>query len=215
MWCIPKITNTFIKRMNDILDLYARKYDPKEPVIGIDEKTVQLLDHLHAPLQLKKDQGVRIDYQYKREGTANIFLAVQPKGGKRITKVTTKKKRADYFTFLQDVVAKYPRAKKIHIVADNFGTHSEKKLREMASSDEVFSKIVFHFTPVHASWLNVAELEIGVLERQCLKGQRFVYEDNLRAHVKAWERPRNKAHVKIKWKFTKKKAKKTFKLGDV
>lgn len=201
--------------MNDILDLYARKYNPKEPVLGIDEKVVQILDHLHSPLELKKEYGVRIDYQYKRKGIANIFLAVEPKGGKRITKVTTNKKRADYFTYLQDVVAKYPRADKIHVVVDNFGTHSEKKLRQMAGSDDVLSKIVFHFTPVHASWLNAAELEIGVLERQCLKGKRFGNENNLRVHVKAWEKPRNKAHVKIKWKFTKKKANKTFKLGDV
>jgi len=201
--------------MNDILDLYSHPYDPQEPVIGVDEKTVQILDQLHAPRPMTENHGMRIDYQYKRNGTANIFVAVEPKGGKRFTKVTSKKCRVDYFAFLQEIVAMYPEAKHIHVVVDNFGTHSEKKLRELAGNDAIFCKIIFHFTPVHASWLNVAELEIGVLQRQCLKGQRFGCEDNLKVHVNAWENPRNQAHVKINWKFTKEKAKKTFKLDSV
>jgi len=201
--------------MNDILDVYTRPYNPKKPVIGADEKTVQILGHLHAPLPMTTTHGIRVDYQYKRNGTANIFVAVEPKGGKRFTKVTRKKCRVDYLAFLKDVIARYPDAELIHVVVDNYGTHSEKKLRELAGNDAIFAKIKFHFTPVHASWLNVAELEIGVLQRQCLKGQRFGCEDKLRVDVKAWEIQRNQAGVKINWKFTKKKAEKKFKLESV
>jgi transposase len=199
----------------DILKLYARKYNRREPVIGVDEKTVQILSHLRNPLPLVKEHGIRVDFHYKRNGVANIFVAVESKGGRRFTQVTDRKTRVDFLAFLQSLVKQYPRAIYIHIVLDNFGTHSEKKLRELAGNDPALDKIVFHFTPVHASWLNVAELEIDVLQRQCLKEKRFGCKDDLKIHVQAWDSRRNQLKVKIIWKFTQQKAKQKFKLDGL
>jgi hypothetical protein len=170
MWCIGKITPEFMKRMYDILDLYQEPYDSRIPVLGVDEKPKQLIDDSRKPLPMHLGMAERYDYEYIRNGKANIFVAVEPKHGKRITKVTKKRKKKDFAEFMRDVVLAYPYAKKLRIVLDNLNTHFESSFYETFEKNEakrILSKLEFHYTPKHASWLNVAEIEIGAIDAQC------------------------------------------------
>lgn len=203
--------------MNDLLGLYAKPYNEKEPVICVDEKSLQLLDHVRSPLPLKPRSGIRIDYHYKRCGTRNIFVCIEPKGGKRIIRVSKRRTKLDYARFIYDLITQnYPEAEKIHLVADNLNTHPLKCLKEMLGEDcPIFNQLVLHFTPCHASWLDQAELEIGVLERQCLKNQRFCDEEILRSEVQAWAKERNAQKIGIKWTFTIRQAEIKFKIKNI
>nr|MDO8118185.1 IS630 family transposase [Candidatus Sigynarchaeota archaeon] len=212
MWCIPDINDSFIERMDDVLDLYARPYNEEEPVVCIDEKTLQFLDHLRSPRPITTEHCERVDYQYKRNGVANIFVCVEPLGGRRYLKVSSKKARVDFLECLHELHLKYPNAKHIHLVLDNLGTHSEKHVRDVEWLYSFLKRFEFHFTPVHASWLDMAELEIGVLERQSLKEMRFPDIEILESHVKAWEKDRNEKDIKLTWRFTKEKARRVFKM---
>jgi hypothetical protein len=165
MWCVPNINDEYIERLEDVLDLYALPYNKDEPVIGVDEKTLQLLEQLHAPIPMNLHHCERVDYQYKRKGTANIFVGVEPKAGHRFSLVMNKKARVDLLTYLYELHLLYPDAKLIHLVLDNLSSHLENGIREAEWLYPFLKRFVFHYTPVHASWLNVAELEIGVIER--------------------------------------------------
>ena len=211
MWCVPTVDQEYIDNMEGVLDLYARPYDPKEPVIGVDEKTLQLLEHLRAPVPMNKEHCERVDYQYKRKGTANIFVGVEPKGGHRFLKVMEKKARVDFIAYLYELSLQYPDADLMHLVVDNLSTHFEKGIREAEWMYPFLKRFRFHCTPKHASWLNVAELEIGILERQCLKERRFPTDLELENEVNAWQDDRNARGVKINWKFTTDDARKAFK----
>ncbi len=198
--------------MDDLLDLYARPHDPAEPVVCVDEKTKQLVEDVRPPLPLAPVHGRREDYHYRRKGTRNIFVAVDPKGGWRATRVTRRKTKVEYAEFLAAVVASYPGARVLHVVHDNFATHSLKCLREvLGPGHPLFARVEFHPTPVHGSWLNPAELEIGVMDRQCLN-RRMGEEGRLVSEVSAWTEDRNARGVKINWRFTREKAREVFKL---
>lgn len=208
MWCIQKITAEYRKRMYDILDLYAEEYDPKRPVIGLDEKSKQLLGEKRKPILMKQGKPEKYDYEYKRNETANIFVSVEPKGGKRYTSVTTSRKREDFALFLKNLVSEYENAEKIRIVLDNLNTHNEISLYKTFDKNEalqILDKIEFHYTPKHASWLNVAEIEIGSMDTECTR-RRIGDIQTLTKEVKAWTKIRNKKQIKIKWKFTKQDA---------
>lgn len=211
MWCVPTVNSEYIEKMEHVLDLYAKPYNPDEPVVGVDEKTLQLLDHLHSLVPMSRTHGTRVDYQYKRNGSVNIFVGVEPKGGRRRLVVTPKKERVDFLAFLFELDLQYPEAKKIHLILDNLSSHCETGIREAERMYPFLKRFEFHYTPKHASWLNVAELEIGVLERQCLKDMRFSTIPILEHAVDAWQRDRNKRGIKIKWKFTTGDARKAFK----
>jgi hypothetical protein len=213
MWCIPKVTPKFIAEMDHILELYEMPYDSAEPKVCVDEKTKQLIDNLRPSQKMREGQPTRIDYHYKRNGTRNIFVAVEPKAGKRVTRVTARKTKADYADFLVKLVQEhYSEADHVHIIADNFATHKEKALKSILGEDHpIFKKVVLHFTPTHASWLNQAEIEIGILDRQAIKG-RIPDETFLSNQVVAWELDRNAQRKKINWRFTKEKAKLKFHL---
>nr|MDO8115492.1 IS630 family transposase [Candidatus Sigynarchaeota archaeon] len=211
MWCVPTLSSEYIERMEDVLDLYAKQYNPDEPVIGVDEKTLQLLDHLHSPLPMSSTHGTRVDYQYKRNGSVNIFVGIEPKGGRRRLIVKAKKERVDFLAFLFEINIEYPDAIIIHLILDNLSSHCEKGICEAERMYPFLKRFKFHFTPKHASWLNVAELEIGVLERQCLKDTRFPTIPILEDAVDAWQQDRNECGTKIKWKFTTADARKAFK----
>jgi len=200
--------------MEDVLDLYALPYNENEPVIGVDEKTIQLLDHLHASIPMNRKHCERVDYQYKRNGTVNIFVGVEPKGGRRFLMVMAKKARVDFLAYLYEFHLQYLDAKRIHIVLDNLSSHFEKGIREAEWLYPFLKRFEFHYTPVHASWLNVAELEIGVIERQCLKDMRFSSMEFLEDEVNTWQDERNEKGIKINWRFTKEKARKTFKIDQ-
>lgn len=209
MWCIAKITPEYRQRMYRLLDLYEEKYNPNYPVICIDEKSKQLIEEKRTPIFMKPGSPEKYDYEYKRNGTRNIFVAVEPKGGRRIITVTKTRKKNDFANFVREVVKnKYERATEIRIVLDNLNTHFQKSFYETFAKKDakrILSKITFCYTPKHGSWLNMAEIEINIMDRECL-GKRIGNEKLLKQQIKSWTKERNKLRKKIIWKFTKQHA---------
>lgn len=208
MWCIGKITLKYRECMYDILDLYEEPYNPEKPVIGVDEKPKQLIGETRKPIPMQSGKPEKYDYEYERNGTANLFVCVEPKHGKRIVKVTRRRTKKDFARFMKLVVSFYPYAKKLRTVVDNLNTHSESAFYETFGKEEakkILSKLEFHYTPKHASWLNVAEVEIGAIDAECT-GRRIKDISLLRSEVVACTRMRNKERKRINWSFTKEKA---------
>lgn len=200
--------------MEDVINLYGKPFNEKEPVICFDEKSKQLLSDSHAGKGAVPGKVAIRDYEYVRKGVANIFVAIEPRAGKRFTEVTKRRTKEDYAKFLKKLISKYPHAKVIHLVQDNLNTHSEKSLVSVfgeQGAEKMMRRIQFHFTPKHASWLNMAEIEIGVLSRQCLK-RRIPQRDELKREVLAWEKRSNQGKRTIIWKFTPEKVRKAFPL---
>jgi hypothetical protein len=219
MWCIPEVTPEFIERMEHILDLYAKPYNPKEPILCFDEKSIQLLEDSKKPLPAKQGKLRRRDYEYVRRGTANIFVAVEPKAGSRTTNATKRRTKADFAREIRRIanLRRYRDANRIHVVLDNLNTHFEKSFTETFRKQQakaLIRRVRFHYTPKHASWLNMAEIEIGILSRQCLK-RRIPTHAELRTHTKAWQKQRNRSRMKIQWRWTKNDARKVFKYDGV
>ncbi len=209
MWCIQQITPEYRDRMYDILDLYNDPYDPKRPVLGVDEKPKQLLEDARAPIPMKPGSPEKYDYEYLRKGKANIFLAVEPKAGKRVTKVTERRTKPDFAAFIKEVVdGEYSTVDVLRIVLDNLNTHSERAFYETFEKEEahrILSKIEWHYTPTHASWLNVAEIEFNVMDTECT-GRRMKDHVFLAKEVQVWTEKRNQLQRKIEWNFTKQEA---------
>ncbi len=215
MWCIPNITPEFIERMEHILELYALPYNPKEPILCLDEKSVQLLEDTRVTVRTKEGSVRKRDYEYKRNGTCNIFVTVEPRAGFRTTHTTTRRTRRDFAHEIRRIerMKRYRHATTIHIVLDNLNTHFEKSLIETFGEKEaarIMTRIRFHYTPKHASWLNMAEIEIGIVSRQCLK-RRAGSRTALRANICAWRRDRNRRVARIDWQWTKADARRVFK----
>lgn len=213
MWCVPTLDEEFKSRMENLLKLYSKPYDKNNPVICLDEKSYQLLGDIYQKIPLKPGHIAKQDHEYKRKGIRNLFIAVEPKTGKRIVRVTKRRTREDFACFVNLVVEMYPNAKKINIVLDNLNTHNEKSLYKTfgkKKTKEILKKIRFHYTPKHASWLNMAEIEISVLSRQCLKS-RIPSMAILKTKVQCWQDNRNAEKITINWGFTKKDAKNVFK----
>jgi hypothetical protein len=213
MWCIPNLNEEFKERMDNLLDLYAEEYDPKRPVVCLDEKSKQLLKDSRPALKVQPGKTTCRDYEYVRNGTQNIFVAVEPKGKKRYVQVTQRRKKEDYAHFVQALVEEeYPDAECVRIVQDNLNTHFEKSLIHAfgkRKARKLMKRIEFHYTPKHASWLNMAEIEIGILDKQCLK-RRIPTVEKLKNEVAVWTGKRNEKQCGITWKFTRRKAKKIF-----
>jgi len=208
MWCIGKITPEYRRRMYDILGLYREPYDPNKPVIGIDEKPKQLIGDSREPIPMQPGNPEKYDYEYVRNGKANIFVCVEPRHGKRITKVTKQRTKKDFAEFMQEVVLSYPYAEKLRIVIDNLNTHSKSSFYETFNKEEaerILSRLEFHYTPKHASWLNVAEIEISAIDAECTD-RRIKDISLLREEVAACTKIRNKERKRINWSFTKEKA---------
>ncbi len=209
MWCIGRITAEYRERMYDVLELYAKPYDPTEPVVCLDEKSKQLLEQTRRPLPALPGQIAKEDYEYKRAGTRNLFVAVEPKGGHREVTVTRRRTKADFVAFVQFLALEaYAQARKIHLVLDNLNTHFRTSFEEIMGLEAAatfLSRLEFHHTPKHASWLNMAEIEIGILDRQCT-GRRIGDEEQLRSQTRAWEQRRNQDRCQIEWKFTRQDA---------
>lgn len=195
--------------MYRILDLYLRPYDAKNPTICVDEKSKQLMSDTRVPIAMKPGKPEKIDYEYKRNGTRNIFAAVEPLAGNHIIKVTKRRRKPDFAIFIKELVTKaYKTAEKINIVCDNLNTHFEKSFNETFPKDEankILRKINFYYTPKHASWLNMAEIEINMLEVECI-GRRIASEKILKEEIEAWQTKVNKQKRKINWSFTKRDA---------
>ena len=209
MWCIQRIDPEYRKRMYDVLDLYEEKYDPKRPVICLDEKAKQIIADKIMPIPMKPGCSEMYDYEYIRNGTANIFVAVDFKAGKRVTKVTKNRTMLDFAHFMKLLVIEgFSGAEVLRVVTDNLNIHKEKSFYEAFSEDEakqIMEKIEFHYTPKHASWLNAAEIEINVMDSECT-GRRIGDIGILTKEVAAWTKKRNDDKMKINWKFTKEKA---------
>jgi len=209
MWCIQTIDSEYRKRMYDVLDLYEEDYDPKRPLVCLDEKPKQLLEDKRTPIPIKPGSPEKYDSEYIRNGTANIFMAVEFKAGKRVTQVTERRKMTDFAQFMKVlVIEEYSKAEVIRVVTDNLNIHKEKSFYETFREDEakqILDKIEFHYTPKHASWLNAAEIEINVMDIECT-GRRIGDIGTLTNEVAAWMKRRNKNKKKINWKFTKKNA---------
>ena len=202
--------------MLDVLEVYERAYDPKRPVVCIDEKSFQLLASKRRSLAPSPGKAKREDYEYTRQGTANAFVAIEPLAGQRHVRITRKRRALDFGAFIRFIVMeKYVSADKVIIVSDNLNIHCAKSLVEtfgQAEAERILARIEWHYTPKHASWLSMAEIEINVLTRQCLN-QRLGTREQAARQVRAWQRRRNLAKKTICWKFTQAKAKQVFRLG--
>jgi len=209
MWCIAEITKEYRKRMYKLLALYARPHDKKYPVVCMDEKSKQLMGDVRGVIPLKPGSPARYDGEYYRNGTRNIFVAVEPLAGKRKIKVTLQRKKSDFAYFIKELVSQdYLHAKKIRLVLDNLNTHFVASFYETFSkreADRLIKKIEFYYTPKHGSWLNMAEIEINMMSRECLD-RRIGKGDLLEREIQCWAHQRNKAARKINWSFTRKQA---------
>ena len=209
MWCIQEITEEYRTRMYRLLELYQQEYNPLEPLVCMDEKSKQLLEDSRQPIKAKPGKLEKYDYEYRRKGTSNIFLAVAPKGGVRIVKVTDTRTKEDFAYFIEDLVDKHFRkAKYIQLVLDNLNTHFEKSLIETfgkRKATRLLKKIKFIYTPKHGSWLNMAEIEINIMDRQCTGG-RIESKEILISNVMIWSKERNDRQCDIEWKFTRQDA---------
>jgi DDE superfamily endonuclease len=191
--------------MEDILDVYVQPDDPRFPLVCMDELPVQLLKDIRDPLPAGPGAVARTDYEYEREGVANLFLFCAPLPGRRWTCVTAQRTKADWAYQIQDLVdVRYPDAARIRLVCDNLNTHSPGSLYEVfapAEAKRLADKLEIHYTPKHGSWLNIAEIELSVLSRQCLD-RRIPDRATLRTEVTAWEDRRNGRELTVDWRFT-------------
>lgn len=214
MWCIPKLDEEYIKKMEDVLDTYEKPYNPKEPVVCLDERPVQLLAEARPPIPAKKPGQIKKqDSEYIRHGTANVFCAIEGKAGRHFTFVTKNRKGPEFAKVLNKIAKYYPASEAIHLVLDNLNTHNKKPLIDYYGEERgenLWKRFFVHYTPKHGSWLNQAEIEIGIYSKQCLGKDRIATVDELRSRSKAWNRKINLKKTKINWKFTTRYARKKF-----
>lgn len=199
----PQQSSEFVGKMEQVLDIYKRPYNPQNPVVCMDESPKQLIEDLQHT-EMKPGQEKRVDYEYIRHGVANIFMACEPLRGKRLVKITDRKTKRDWAQFIGDISEAYPDADRITLVMDNFGTHTLGALYEMFVPEEarrLRKRFEFIYTPKHGSWLNMAEIELQVLNRQCLN-RHIARKDKLIQETKAWQASRNGKEAKINWQFT-------------
>ena len=209
MWCITAITPEYRKRMYKLLTLYSLSHHKDYPVVCVDEKSKQLIEDARKSIPLKPGSPAKYDGEYRRKGTRNIFVAVEPLAGRRRIKVTLQRKKTDFAHFIKELIdQEYRQAKKVRLVLDNLNTHFAGSFYETfpkKEADRILRKIDFYYTPKHGSWLNMAEIEINMMDRECL-ARRIGEAKVLKREIACWSRQRNKAKKKIQWTFTRKKA---------
>lgn len=191
--------------MEDVLELYAEPHDARRPVVCFDERPYQLLSEVRKPVPVRPGQPARYDYEYRRQGVANLFLIFEPLPGWRHVEVTERRTSVDFAHQMRALVDRhFPEAEEIRIVLDNLSTHTPWALYEAfepAEARRLVRKLDFHYTPRHASWLNMAEIELSVLARQCLD-RRIPDARTLRGHLAPWEAERNRKGARVDWRFT-------------
>jgi transposase len=209
MWCIPELNAEFVARMEDILDLYAKRSSRKRPVVCFDEKPIQLISEVRTPLPPEPGKPRRYDSEYRREGTANLFVFLNANEPWRHVKPTKHRKNADFSHCMRDLVDEhFPNAEMIHVVLDNLSTHKPAALYETFPAEEarrILRRLHFHYTPKHGSWLNMVEIENGVIQTQCLD-RRIPDFQTLCDELRAWENERNDSGARVRWRFTVEKA---------
>jgi hypothetical protein len=191
--------------MEDVLEVYKRPYDPARPVVCLDETSKQLIGEVQTPVSVAPGEVARHDYEYVRNGVANLFMIFEPLAGQRDVEVTDRRTKKDYARCLRKIADEmYPDAEAIVLVQDNLNTHSPASLYEAFEPGEakrLAERFEFHYTPKHGSWLDMAEIELGILGRQCL-ARRIDDVEDLRHEVQAWEQTRDAATTKVNWQFT-------------
>lgn len=213
MWCVADLNDEYIAKMEDVLETYEQPYDVNQPVVCLDEKPVTLHADVRPASPAQPGREARRDSEYERCGTANVFCAVEPKAGRHFTIPTPDRSGFEFAQVLFHLALQYPRAKTIHLVMDNLSSHHRKSLIDlygMEMGSEVWNCFTVHYTPKHGSWLNQAEIEIGIFARQCLGKRRIPDLKTLRREARAWNRRMNRDRVKINWAFDRKAARRKF-----
>jgi transposase len=201
----PEANAEFVAAMEEVLEVYQRPYDPNYPVVCLDESNKQQVKETRTPMAMEPGQPERFDYEYERNGVSNLFMVFEPLAACRQVTVTDHRTALDYAAQRKALVdVQYPHARKILVVQDQLNTHraaSLYKAFEPAEARRLLNKLEFHFTPKHGSWLNMAEIELSVLARQCLE-RRIPDQESLRQEVSAWQQSRNAQHRTVDWQFT-------------
>lgn len=212
-WCVPDLDPEFIERMEDVLAVYEKPHSDQRPVVCVDEKPIQLLDDVRPASGVAPGEEKKVDYEYKRNGTANVFCAVEPKAGVYLNRVTDTRSAAEFAKFIASIERKYSEAETIVLVMDNLNTHKEKSLIDFYGEEkgrQIWARFEVHYTPKHGSWLNQAEIAINMYSRQSLGKTRIPDIDSLRKRTAAWIKYINSKGVKINWQFTRKDAREKF-----
>jgi hypothetical protein len=194
--------------MEDVLDIYEQPYDPKHPVLCFDERPCQLIGDAIVPIPIKPGSPKKEHYEYVRNGTCCIFMAFEPHKGKRFVRVKERRTMVDYADFMKMLANQYPEAEAIRLVQDNLNTHTSGSFYEALPPEEAFTlakRFEYHYTPKKGSWLNMAEIELSALSKQCLD-RRIADMKKLSDEVGSWERDRNEIGVTVRWRFNKDKA---------
>lgn len=200
----PEQDADFVCAMEDVLEVYQRPYDPRRPVVCFDEQSKQLIKETRRPVPPAPGRPARVDYEYERNGTANLFMAFEPLGGRRRVKVTDRRTTRDFAEVIRELVDGHPTADIIVLVMDNLNTHKPASLYAAfppAEARRILQRLEIHYTPKHGSWLNMAETELSVLSKQCLR-RRLPDKPTLTREVAAWEHARNSARCRVDWQFT-------------
>jgi hypothetical protein len=204
----PEHNGSFVANMERVLDVYKRPFDPLHPVVCMDESPKQLIGEVQPPIPVSPGQPAKQDYEYRRVGVCNIFLACEPLAGKRLVTITERKTKRDWAVFLEQIAGHYCNADKITLVMDNLNTHEPGALYEAFPPEKakaLWDRFEFVYTPKHGSWLNMAEIELNVLTGQCLN-RRIDDIAVARKEVNAWQKHRNNRQAKVNWQFTTKDA---------
>ena len=213
MWCVADLDDEYIEKMEDVLETYERPYDSTQPVVCLDEKPITLHAEVRPPSPAKPGREARRDNEYERCGTANVFCAVEPKGGRHFLFPTPDRSAFQFAQVIFHLAMAYPQAETIHLVMDNLNIHCRKSLADLYGAemaDEVWDRFTVHFTPKHGSWLNQAEIELAVFSRQCLGTRRIPDLGTLRREGRAWVQRANRARKRINWTFDRKAARRKF-----
>ncbi len=200
----PEQNSSFVANMEMVLDVYKRPFDPRNPVVCMDESPKQLIAEARIPVPCSPGKPARHDYEYKRCGMCNIFLACEPLTGKRMVKITERKTKRDWAYFLEEIAIQQENADKITLIMDNLNTHIPGSLYEVfqpAKAKAIWDRFEFVYTPKHGSWLNMAEIELNVLTGQCLK-RRMDNIEVVKKEALAWQKFRNNKNAKVNWQFT-------------
>lgn len=218
MWCVPKLDQEYVQRMEDVLAVYEKPLSVQEPVVCVDEKSVSLHGEVRAGQGMQPGRVARRDAEYKRWGTANVFCGVEAKAGVHFTKTTPTRAAGEFAEFMKIVADSYPQAQTIHLVLDNLNTHRRKALVDRYGEEEgegLWKRFSVHYTPKHGSWLNQAEIEIGLLTRQCLGKRRIANLTTLSSEAEAWNQEVNRQGTCIAWKFDRAKARAKFRYSPL
>jgi hypothetical protein len=213
MWCVGELDAEYIAKMEDVLALYEKPYNQREPVVCLDEKPVSLHADVRPARPARPGHLAKRDNEYRRCGTANVFAVVEPKAGRHFTCATPDRSAAQFARLVRRVIAAYPRARTIHLVMDNLNIHCEKSLTDHLTrrvGRRLWRRLTVHFTPKHGSWLNQAEIELSLVSRGCLGRRRIPSLKQLRYETSAWNTRANRAQTRIRWQFTRKDARTKF-----